>query len=232
MRLGRRKSQPAPETGSEEPGAESAEAATDPAPEQPGQPEQEPGSGSPQGPWDAEEFTGDLSEHVDLGSMLLRPHEGTELRVEVDEESGQVVAVLLVAEDGMLEVRAFAAARGADLWEEVRRDIAADTAQHGGTADEQEGAFGTELLCQMPVQLEDGSTAVQPSRVIGLNGPRWFLRAALLGAPAVEPDAIERWDRTLRDIVVRRGRDPMPPGDALPVVLPAEATMPEQEEQE
>lgn len=219
MRLGRRKGTHVAETNPDEPAAQEApqEATEEPA----------EAAAPATGPWDIDEFDGDLSEYVDLGSMLLRPHEGTELRVEVDEESGQVVAVLLVAEEGMLEVRAFAAARGSDLWADVRHEIAADTAQHGGTADEQEGTFGTELLCQMPVQMEDGTSAVQPSRVIGHNGPRWFLRAALLGAPAVDPEAIERWDKTLADIVVRRGRDPMPPGDALPVVLPAEATMDE-----
>lgn len=177
------------------------------------------------GPRDADDVDPDeLGPHIDLGSLLMPPlTEGTDLRLQVDEESGQVLAVLLVGQDGMLEVRAFAASRNSDLWADVRRDIAADTAQRGGTADESEGPFGPELHCQLPVQLEDGTGAVQPSRVIGWNGPRWFLRAALLGRPATEPDAAAAWEDTIRGIVVRRGREAIAPGQALPLHVPPDA---------
>jgi hypothetical protein len=180
---------------------------------------------APHGPRDYEEIdAGQLGPHIDLGSLLMPPvAAGTDLRLQVDEQSGQVLAVLLVGEDGMLEVRAFAAARNADLWAEVRREIAGDTAQRGGTADEREGPFGTELHCQIPVQLEDGTAGMQPSRVIGWNGSRWLLRAALLGRPALEPEAAAPWEETIRQIVVRRGREPLPPGEALPLQLPPDA---------
>jgi hypothetical protein len=180
---------------------------------------------APGGPRDLEDLDPDaLGPHIDLGSLLMPPvAAGTDLRLQVDEQSGQVLAVLLVGEDGMLEVRAFAAARNNDLWTEVRREIAGDTARRGGTADEREGPFGTELYCQLPVQLEDGSAGMQPSRIIGWNGSRWLLRAALLGRPALEPEAAAPWEETIRQIVVRRGRDPLPPGEALPLQLPPDA---------
>ena len=59
-------------------------------------------------------------------------------------------------------------------------------ARRGGTATEREGRFGTELVCQLAVQTGDGRTANQPSRIIGINGPRWMLRGTLLGRPAVD----------------------------------------------
>ena len=61
-------------------------------------------------------------------------------------------------------------------------------AQRGGTATEREGRFGTELMCEMRVERPEGP-AMQPSRIIGINGSRWLLRATLLGRPALEPDA-------------------------------------------
>jgi hypothetical protein len=149
---------------------------------------------------------------------------GTDLQLQVDEQSGTVLAVLLVGQEGMLEVRAFAAARNGDLWTEVRREIAADTARRGGTADEMEGPFGTELHCQIPVQLDDGTGGVQPSRIIGWNGPRWMLRAALLGKPVIEPGTAGPWEDVIRRIVVRRGREAVPPGEALPLQVPPDAT--------
>lgn len=165
----------------------------------------------------------ELDGYVDLGSLLIPPRPETELRLQVDEGSGQVLAVLLLDAEGMLELRAFAAERNGDLWGDVRREIAADTAQRGGTASEQEGPLGPELYCQIPVQLDDGTGGVQPSRVLGHNGPRWFLRAALLGRPAIEHDAAAPWLETIQGVIVRRGSDPMPPGEALPLQLPPDA---------
>ena len=173
-----------------------------------------------QGPFDADDLPDDGVERMDLGSLLIEPEEGRELRLQVDESTGQVQSVVLAGEDGAVELRAFAAPRNGDLWGEVRPAIAADMAQHGGTASEREGRFGTELVCRLTVRLEDGSTATQPSRIIGINGPRWMLRATLLGRPAMEIDDAAAWEDTITRVAVRRGAGAMPVGDMLPVVLP------------
>ncbi|WP_310963772.1 DUF3710 domain-containing protein [Nocardioides terrisoli] len=177
----------------------------------------------PAGPRDVSEVDPVEGEYLDLGSLLLRPHVESELRLQVDEASGEVLAAMLVGEDGMLEVRAFAAARGEDLWSDARKEIAADAAQRGGTATEQDGPFGPELYCQLPVQLDDGTAGLQPSRVIGWNGPRWFVRAVLMGRPAMEPAQAADWEDTIRRMVVRRGTEPLPPGQALALRLPPDA---------
>ena len=51
-----------------------------------------------------------------------------ELRLQVDEATGEVQSVMLAGADGALELRAFAAPRNGDLWSEVRPQIAADMA--------------------------------------------------------------------------------------------------------
>ncbi len=40
----------------------------------------------------------------------------------------------------------------------------------------------------VPATTDDGQTGVQPSRIIGVEGPRWMLRATLLGEAALDPD--------------------------------------------
>jgi hypothetical protein len=175
------------------------------------------------GPFDADDLPDDGTDRVDLGSLVLTPEAGRELRLQVDEASGAVQSVVLAGSDGALELRAFSAPRNGDLWSEVRPQIAADMAQRGGTATEREGRFGTELLCQATIKRPDGTTATQPSRIIGINGPRWLLRATLLGRPAVEPDATAEWEETISQVAVRRGAHAMPVGEALPVVMPANA---------
>ncbi len=189
-----------------------------------------PGDATPRldGPHDADgldlEDDPAFAQHIDLGGLVVAPPPaGVELRLQVDEESQTVLAVVLTADDGALELRPFAASRNGDLWSEVRPQIAAETARHGGTADEQDGPFGTELRCLVPVQTTGGGSATQPSRVIGINGPRWMLRATLVGRPAVEDDAAKPWEDVLREIVVRRGTAAMPPGEPLELTLPPDA---------
>ena len=175
------------------------------------------------GPFDVSEVEGDGIERADLGSVLVPAIADRELRLQVDEQSGQVRAVMLAGQDGAVEFQAFAAPRNGDLWSDVRPQIAADMARRGGHATEREGRWGTELVCAMPVQRPDGTAATQPSRIIGINGERWMLRASFLGRPAVEPDAASEWEDALAQVVVRRGEGAMPVGEPLPVRLPDDA---------
>jgi hypothetical protein len=180
-------------------------------------------AGQVAGPWDVDDLGDDGIDRVDLGSLRVAPLEGTELRLQVDEQTGEVQSAMLAGDEGAIELRAFAAPRGGDLWSEVRPQIAADVSQHGGTATEREGRWGIELVCQMQVVLPDGTQAMQPSRIVGVNGPRWLLRATFLGLPAVQPDDAEAWEDALAAVVVQRGSHAMPVGDPLPLVLPDDA---------
>jgi hypothetical protein len=188
----------------------------------------EPGVDEPQeqavgGPWDSDDMPDDGIDRIDLGSLRVAPQEGTELRLQVDEQTGEVQSAMLAGDQGAIELRAFAAPRGGDLWAEVRPQIAADVAQHGGTATERDGRWGVELVCQMQVVMPDGTQARQASRIVGVNGARWLLRATFLGQPAVEPDDAGPWEDALAAVVVHRGSHAMPVGDALPLVLPDDA---------
>ena len=187
-------------------------------------PSAEVSEGPATGPYDASEVT-DLEDRecIDLGSLLISPAGPMEMRLQVDEDSGQVMAAVLVDEQGALELRAFAAARGSEAWDELRPRISAETARMGGTATEEEGTFGTELVCEVPMQTPDGQQATQVSRVSGHEGPNWLLRATLMGQPAVDPESAGAWEDTIRSVVVRRGRDAMVPGAPLQLSLPPDA---------
>ncbi len=175
------------------------------------------------GPWDAEERPDDSVPRIDLGSLQVAQVKGLELRLQVDQKSQVVQAVVLTGEDGALELRAFAAPRGGTLWDEVRPQIAAQIAQRGGTAGERVGRWGPELVVQSPVSQGDGAPGVQQSRILGIDGPRWMLRATLLGKPAVDGQAAAAWEGVLSQTVVRRGSEPKPVGEALPITMPPTA---------
>lgn len=183
--------------------------------------------GRPDGPWDSTEVDlEDDTSRVDLGSLLIAGRQGLELRLQVG-DAGQVAAVLLVGPDGAVELRPFAAPRNPDIWDDtwddLRRQIAAETARRGGTATESDGVYGKELEVVVPVTAPDGKAATQPSRVHGIQGPRWLLRATFLGKPALEPDPEGLVETALREVVVVRGSKPMAPGEPLPLVMPPDA---------
>ncbi|MFP5253337.1 MAG: DUF3710 domain-containing protein [Actinomycetes bacterium] len=176
------------------------------------------------GPWDVSEV--DLPEEdptrVDLGSLVVPRREGLELQLQVDQQSQQVIAVVLADQEGAVELRAFAAPRNGDIWDDVRQQIAAEVTRRGGTASEADGIWGTELRVVLKVTTPEGQTGTQPSRVFGIPGPRWMLRATFFGRPALEPAENGAIERALRDVVVRRGSQPFAPGEALPLTVPAD----------
>ncbi len=171
------------------------------------------------GPFDDSEV-GDTSAMLDLGALLVAPVDDMELRLELNEEDGQqVVGVTVLIGESAVQVQAFAAPRREGIWDEVRAEIAAGITQQGGTADQVEGSFGRELLARVPGQGPDGRPGFQPARFVGVDGPRWFLRAVFTGA-AVDPEHAGPIEALVRSLVVVRGGDAMAPRELLPLKLP------------
>jgi hypothetical protein len=63
---------------------------------------------------------------------------------------------------------------------------------------------------------------------VGIDGPRWLLRATYLGQPAIEPSDAHLLESAVRDLVVVRGQEAMPPREMLPLRLPPTARRIEQ----
>lgn len=185
------------------------------------------------GPFDEGEVTLDEEDptRADLGALSLKGQADVEVRLQADEKTGRVTAVMLVGSDGAMELRPFAAPRNEDLWEDVRRQMAAEATRRGGTATEVEGPYGTALKLLVTGKAPDGNTVQQPSTVLGIAGPRWMLRVSMFGRPAQEYQPDAPLETALRNVVVKRGREPMPPGEALPLVLPARAQRVERPDQ-
>lgn len=178
----------------------------------------------PRGPWDRSETTVDEDDdaYVDLGGLVVKGRPGLELRLQADEKTGAVATVMLAGPESGLELRVFAAPRTEGIWADVRKDIAAEAARRGGTATEVDGEFGTEVKVVMPMQTPDGRRATQPSRIVGVEGPRWLLRGSFLGKSAREPDPEGAVESAFKDVIVVRGDGPMSPRESLPLHMPAE----------
>jgi hypothetical protein len=175
------------------------------------------------GPWDVSECP-EVEGLVDLGALRLPGRDGMELRLEVEEASGLVTSVTVQLEGSAVQLQAFAAPRTQGIWNEIRAEIAAGISRQGGTVEEVPGPFGRELIARIPAPTPDGRTGYRLARFVGVNGPRWFLRAVFDGPAASEPEPGRMMEAVLRDVVVVRGAEAMAPRDLLPLRLPVGLT--------
>jgi hypothetical protein len=173
----------------------------------------------PNGPFDRSEVQG-LDGRLDLGALWLTGVPGMELRLEVEEESQNVVGVTAVVGESAVQLQAFAAPRSEGIWDDIRNEIAASITSQGGTADKTSGPLGAELHAQMPAVGPDGRTTFSPVRFVGVDGPRWFLRAVLSGQAALDQSAASTLLEVVKATVVVRGDEAMAPRELLTLRLP------------
>jgi hypothetical protein len=171
------------------------------------------------GPFDRSEVDG-LDGRLDLGALWLTGIPGMELRLEVEQESQSLVGVTAVLGESAVQLQAFAAPRSEGIWDDIRTEIAASITSQGGTADKTHGPLGPELQARMPGQDPDGRTVFSPARFVGVDGPRWFLRAVLSGQAAIDEDAASPLLDVVRATVVVRGGEAMAPRELLALKLP------------
>ncbi len=180
------------------------------------------------GPFDADSAPEDEIPRIDLGSLRVPMVDGLELRLDVDQQTGEPTQLLLADGESMLQLAAFAAPRSTGIWDEVRTEIAESLVGAGGRAEEVESDLGTELSAYIPTE-QPGTLA--PARFVGVDRPRWFLRGLLSGPAALDRGAAVRLEFVFRATVVVRGTDAMPIRDPLPLKLPAEAVQAAEEAQ-
>jgi len=172
------------------------------------------------GPWDLADAPEDKVERVDLGGVRIPIITGMELRAELAED--QVVAVTLIIGRSALQMQPFAAPRTMGIWDDVRAEIAEGITASGGNSSDEEGRFGTELIAEVGVVLPDGTSGMQTARFIGVDGPRWFLRAVITGEASTDAALRRPLEDLLADVIVVRGEDAMAPRDPIPLQLPQE----------
>ena len=188
----------------------------------------------------ADEDEEDDQPRIDLGSIIVTPVPGSELRLQVNEAQEIVSAMLVLPVTGpptngaepevvgssALELSAYAAPRSGGLWAELRDEISEAATEVGGSAELAAGPFGVELRRLLPVTTPDGEQGYQPSRMWVAEGPRWLLRGIVYGQAAIESEddepAVAAVLAAFREVVVRRGDEAMAPGDLLPMTMPAD----------
>ncbi|MEV1330539.1 DUF3710 domain-containing protein [Micromonospora costi] len=167
------------------------------------------------GPYDISEAPSGVA-RLDLGSLHIPAVPEVEVRVQADQQ-GVIQQVVLVHGTNALQLGVFAAPRSEGIWDEVRAEIRQSLVNDGATAREVEGEYGPEL--RATVHTQDGPTEL---RFVGIDGPRWMVRAVFQGAAAVDPAAAGPLAECLEGLVVDRGQEAKPVREPLPLRLPRE----------
>lgn len=174
------------------------------------------------GPYDERDAPEDDIPRADLGALRIPIGAGLDLQLEVNEHK-EVLSATLAAMDGTMQLGLFAAPRSEGIWDDVRGELATSLRQQRGNPKERhDGAFGVELMATV-----SGPNGRLPVRFIGVDGPRWFLRAMLAGEPA-DPAKAEKFEELLRQVIVVRGTEPLPVRDPVPLQLPKDVELPEE----
>ncbi|HEY3737341.1 MAG TPA: DUF3710 domain-containing protein [Jatrophihabitans sp.] len=175
------------------------------------------------GPFDEKDAPEDAVARIDLGALRVPVADGQDVRLELNEQR-EIIGVTVVAASGQMQIGLYAAPRNEGIWDEVRAEIAESMAsQKGQPTERTDGVFGTELTGRLPGQ--DGGMV--PMRLVGVNGPRWFLRAMIIGPAAADAASGRAFEETFRGIIVARGTEPLPVRDAVPLRLPKDLNLPE-----
>lgn len=167
------------------------------------------------GPYDVTEAPSG-EQRLDLGSLRVPVAEGVEVRVQA-EPDGTVQQIFLVNGGNALQLGVFAAPRSEGLWDEVRDEIRQKLRTDGAKVEEVSGEYGPELRARL--RTPDGQTDM---RFVGVDGPRWMVRATFYGRAAVEPAAAGPLTECLYGLVVVRGQEAKPALEPLPLRLPRE----------
>ncbi|GIJ28916.1 hypothetical protein Vqi01_40780 [Micromonospora qiuiae] len=168
------------------------------------------------GPYDVTEAPEGV-QRLDLGSLQIPAVPDVEVRVQADQQ-GVIRQVILVHGRSALQVGVFAAPRSEGIWDEVREEIRQSLLNDGAAVQEVAGEYGTELHAR--VRSEDGLTDL---RFVGIDGPRWMVRAVYQGEAATNPAKAGPLARCLDGLVVDRGAEAKPVREPLPLRLPREA---------
>ena len=148
---------------------------------------------------------------LDFGAYAFVPPVNTQLQIESSEEQNLVVHVL--SGQSNITIDAYAAPKTGGQWRFVASELADGLRNQGAKVSIQDGPWGREVI---------GSAAESVIRFIGVDGPRWMLRAVIVSSSAEAEQSAEIARTMLSHTVVRRGTNPMPARTPIPLVLPME----------
>ena len=164
------------------------------------------------GPYDVDDENIPDKKYLDLGAIKIPGRVGIQLRLTANSDKTQVTNLTVTYGQSSLQLTALAAPRAMGLWDSVREGLLDGSSE----AHEADGNFGKEVLLEIPVP--DGR--VVPTRIVGVDGPRWMLRGIFTGPASRTGEQKRVLDEFFASVVVDRGSEPRAPREPLILLFP------------
>ena len=162
--------------------------------------------------------------YLDLGALYVPKVPGLLLRGKLESDGQTLRQVLLLLGTSGIAVSVAAAPKSGNSWPELAAQIEASIEGNGGTAEEVTGPYGMEIKAGIPQASPNGKNALVPTRIIGIDGPRWVARIDVQGAAAAgDPEQSAAIEDLIDRLIVNRGGEPKIRFDLMPLRLPKEA---------
>lgn len=176
----------------------------------------EPATDGPIDIADAESVEGML----DLGVLHLPRESGVRVQFTINRATRSAIGALVQMVGSSVTLTVLAAPKSDTLWPDMRDELVESITSGGGTASFREGPFGPEVEALIPKPEVNETRHV---RLVGVDGPRWMLRAEIVGQAVTDSEAREAVYDYLRRVVVDRGSDPHPVRDVIELTMPESA---------
>lgn len=173
---------------------------------------------STEGPFDIADAG--VDDMHDFGVLHLPREPGVRVQFTINKRTRSAMGALVQMGASSTTLNVYAAPKTAGLWPDIRDELADSITSSGGTANFREGPFGPEIEALIP---KKEVNEVRHVRYVGVDGPRWFLRAAIEGEAVTNAEARNSIYDYMRRIVVDRGSDPHPVRDLLELTMPESA---------
>lgn len=171
------------------------------------------------GPYDASEKDTDTG-YLDFGAVRIPAIEGIQIQPEISPDGSTVRGLNIVVGASVVRVMVFSAPKTGGSWEELRAQTWAALEEQNAKIRERNGRWGTEIHANVAGQLPDGRKVSFNTRVVGVEGPRWLLRADIQGPAATEEVAFKQVSEVIDRLVIFRDQSPYPPHTGLPLRIP------------
>lgn len=164
------------------------------------------------GPYDISDPDAPEGEYLDLGGLKILGKSGLSMRLIPSPDQKNIADLAFSYGSSSLQLTLLASPRRVQFWQELRSDIL--SSQKGAT--EKEGTFGPEVY--FTTKVREGVEI--PTRIVGVDGPRWMLRGIFAGPAAEGGEEKDYLDDFFSTVIANRGTEPLAPGDPVPLIFP------------
>lgn len=159
---------------------------------------------------------------LDLGVLHLPRESGVRVQFTINRATRSAIGALVQMVGSSVTLTVLAAPKSDTLWPDMRDELVESISSGGGTASFREGPFGPEVEALIPKPEVNETRHV---RLVGVDGPRWMLRAEIVGQAVTDSEARQTVYDYLRRVVVDRGSDPHPVRDVIELTMPESAQL-------